>query len=346
MSERIYVAMDVHLNSIVAVWKRLGGEERKLVVEPGQKGFDLLTKAVGQGVVWGAYEASSCGWEVYDELGKRGWKVSVLAPTHIAKSVKGRKRKTDLEDARRILEVLMAHGELGMKLPEVWVPGRKVREDRELVRRRLSVAEKLARVKTEIRSLLRMQQVEAPEDLKETWTLKHRAWLKGLCGEKGAVKGSVRGALSSQVRELEFLSEEVKKLQDEVEELAQEEEYHAPVERMTEVQGVGTLTAMTVYLELGDPKRFRNRQQVGSYLGLVPTSYESGEANDRKGHISRMGPPRIRKVLNQAVLARIRTDAEFKGKYRPLADRRGSKKAIVAMMRKLGIDLWRRATAG
>jgi len=343
VSERTYVAMDVHLNSIVAVWKRKGGKEGKLVVEPDEKGLESLVKAVGDGEVWGAYEASSCGWEVYDELTKRGWKVSVLAPTHIAKSVKGRKRKTDLEDARRILEVLMAHGELGARLPAVWVPGRKVREDRELVRRRLSVAEKLAEVKTEIRSLLRMQQVKAPEGLKETWTLKHRAWLRGLCKEGSQEKGSVREALSSQVRELEFLSEEVERLQEEVEGLAKEEEYRGPVGKMTEVTGVAELTAMTFYLELGDPKRFKNRQQVGSYLGLVPTSHESGEAEDRKGHISRMGPPRIRKVLNQAALARIRCDEEFRGRYRPLAERRGTKKAIVAMMRKLGIELWRRA---
>jgi len=49
----------------------------------------------------------------------------------------------------------MSHGELGTKLPTVWVPPVKIREDRELVRRRLKVAENLSRVKTGIGSLLR-----------------------------------------------------------------------------------------------------------------------------------------------------------------------------------------------
>lgn len=345
MSQRIYVALDVHLNSIVAVWRRAKGEERKFVVDATPEGLEKLVKLVGEGEIWAGYEASSSGWEVYDLLSRRGWKVFVLAPTHIAQSVRGRKRKTDLEDARRILEVLMAHGELGTRLPSVWVPERKVREDRELVRRRLSLAEKLARVKAEIRSTLRMQQVKCPEGLKDTWTLKHRAWLRGLGEEGSTLAASVRQVLRSQVRELEFLQGEVDELQERVEAMAEGEGYRRPIQKMTEIQGVGTLTAMTFYLELGDPKRFKNRRQVGSYLGLVPTSHESGDQSDRKGHISRMGPARIRKVLNQAALARLRLEPEWRRKYTPLAERRGGKKATVAMMRRLGIELWRRAVA-
>src|SRR2546427_1905324 len=141
MSKRSYVGMDVHLNSIVAVWQRAGGERHKLVVEPTEEGFDRLVQAVKGTEIWAAYEASSCGWEAHDELTRRGWKVFVLAPTHLPKSVRGRKRKNDLEDAKMLLEVLMAHGELGSKLPAVWIPGQRIREDREVVRRRLTVGE-------------------------------------------------------------------------------------------------------------------------------------------------------------------------------------------------------------
>lgn len=335
----------MHLNFIVAVWRKGKKAEEKFVVETTPQGLQKLAQLVGEDEVWAAYEASSCGFEVYDLLTARGWKVFVLAPTHIARSVRGRKRKTDLEDARRILEVLMSHGELGGRLPAVWVPSRKIREDRELVRRRLTVAEELARVKCEIGALLRIQQVKGPEGLKKGWTKKHRAWLRGLAREGSALAPSVRKALGSLVRQLEFLAEEVETLQKEVEELAQEEAYRKPVEKMTEVEGVGTLTAVTYYLELGDPKRFKNRRQVGSYLGLVPTSYESGDEDDRKGHISRMGPARVRKVLNQATLARLRLEPDWRKRYKPIAVRRGPKKAIVAMMRKLGIELWRKACA-
>ncbi|MEW6360416.1 MAG: transposase [Planctomycetota bacterium] len=50
--------------------------------------------------------------------------------------------------------------------------------------------------------------------------------------------------------------------------------------------------------EMGDLSRFENRRQVGSYLGLVPSSAESGEDSDRKGHITHQGSRRGRGVLD------------------------------------------------
>jgi transposase len=290
------------------------------------------------------YEASSCGFEVYDHFTKIGWRMSVVAPTHIHKSVLSRKRKTDLRDAKRLWEVLVSHGELGTELPAVWIPEERLREEREIARRRLSVAEHLTRVKNGIGSLLRMHKLKRPAEMKTAWSQNHVAWLKGLILDP-ARGMHLRTVLASLIREMEFLEEERTILQEEVEKLAGEERYRKQVERMTELNGVGVLTAMTFLLELGDVRRFNNRRQLASYLGLVPTSYESGEDDDHKGPITHLGPARIRKVLNQAAWTLIRKDAVWKARYGPLAARRGALKAIVAMMRKLGIELWHRAQA-
>jgi len=61
---------------------------------------------------------------------------------------------------------------------------------------------------------------------------------------------------------------------------------------------------MVFLTEMGDLRRFRNRKKVGAYLGLVPTSNESGENTDHKGHITHQGPARLRKVLCQAAWVR------------------------------------------
>ena len=102
MSMVIYVGLDVHLNSIAAVWGKAKDKPRSMTVVPTAEGFKALIEAIGPGDVWGVYEASSCGFEVYDELRKLGWKMSIVAPTHITKSVHGKKRKTDLRDARHL----------------------------------------------------------------------------------------------------------------------------------------------------------------------------------------------------------------------------------------------------
>ena len=65
---------------------------------------------------------------------------------------------------------------------------------------------------------------------------------------------------------------------------------------------------MVFLTEMGDLSRFSNRKQIGAYLGLVPASNESGEGQERKGHITRQGSPRVRKMLCQATWSRVRTD--------------------------------------
>jgi len=237
---------------------------------------------------------------------------------------------------------LMSHGELGTELATIWIPSRELQEDREIVRRRLKLSESSCRVKNGILSLLRMHRIKRPEDIKTGWTRKHVAWLKDLAAGT-ALSASVRTVLSSLVRELEFVEAEIELVQEAVEALAKDERYEAAVEKMSEVPGVGMLTALTFLLELGDLRRFRNRRQIGSYLGLVPASYESGEADDRKGHITGLGPPRVRKVLNQAAWHLVRLDAVWRARYERIAYRGGAKTAIVAVMRRLGIELWQRA---
>lgn len=342
MSMVIYVGMDVHLNSIAVAWGRVQEKPRTLTITPTPEGFESLIKAVGTQNVWGIYEASSCGFEVYDRLRELGWKVSIVAPTHIAKSVHSRKRKTDLRDAIKLREVVMSHGELGTELAQIWIPDRELQEERELVRRRLKLSESSCRVKNGILSLLRMHRIKRPEGMKKAWTQRHVAWLRGLAKDN-ALGSKVRLVLESYLRELDFVEQEIALIQEAVELLSKEPRYCAAVDNMTHIPGVGILTAMTFLVELGDVRRFNNRRQVGSYLGLVPASYESGEADDRKGHITRLGPPRVRKVLNQAAWHLVRLDPVWRQRYEGIAGRGGGKTAIVAIMRRLGIELWQRA---
>ena len=342
MKKVTYSGMDVHLNSIAVVWGKAKEKPRTVVVPNTEEGIEALVRAVGTQDVWGMYEASSCGFEVYDRLTQLGWKMSIVAPTHIAKSVQGRKRKTDLRDAKRLWEILMSHGELGTELAEVWIPDAELREEREVVRRRLKLGESQCRVKNGILSLLRIHKIRRPKEMKTAWTQKHVAWLRGLL-EEGRLGTHLRTVLGSFLRELEFVEKEVNALQKGVEALAEVKRYEKQVEKMVEMKGVGILTAMTFLVELGDVHRFGNRRQVASYLGLVPASYESGEANDRKGHITRLGPARVRKILNQAAWHVMRGDPVWRARYGRIGARRGKKKSIVALMRLLGIELWQRA---
>jgi len=91
--------------------------------------------------------------------------------------------------------------------------------------------------------------------------------------------------------------------------------------------------------------RFHNRREVGGYVGLVPGSYESGEAQDRKGHITRQGSARLRKALCQATWSRICHDPRTRLLHERLVKKNPNKKkiAVVACMRHLAILMWHQA---
>src|SRR6185436_4344719 len=140
--------------------------------------------------VQAVYEASSCAFEVYDELTAREWNVVVVAPSLMYKSAKEKKNKTDEKDAVELRSRLVAARVAGATLPTVWIPPAEVREDRELVRRRLWLGESVCRVKTRILSLLQIHKVRDPGQ--STWTNAHLKWLGWLCGAKGKLGAPVK----------------------------------------------------------------------------------------------------------------------------------------------------------
>ena len=70
------------------------------------------------------------------------------------------------------------------------------------------------------------------------------------------------------------------------------------------------------------------------FVGLTPTEYSSGD-KQRLGHIDRQGSARIRKILIECAWRAISLDEALEESFDRIAHRRGKKRAIVAMARKL-----------
>jgi len=114
--------------------------------------------------------------------------------------------------------------------------------------------------------------------------------------------------------------------------------------------GVGALTAEILRREVGDWKRFRNRRQVASYTGLVPSEHSSGPTR-RQGSVTKCGNPRLRWALCEVVwrLVRYQPDYRLVQKWKPrILDAHTSagkrKQALVALARGFAIDWWRLQT--
>jgi len=307
---------------------------------------DLKRRAAQAGArrILFAYEACGFGFLLHDELSAAGIDCHVLAPSKMERSAKHRKRKTDERDAQAILNQVRSYVLAGVEMPSVWIPDLQTREDRELVRQRLAVAEDGSALQTKIRWLLKRQGIEtAPAN---AWTVPYWQWLERLTGS-GELAAGASATLASLMRQVRSLQEEKERLDAQILAMSRQERFAPVVAALRRHKGVGILTAMVYLTEMGDLGRFANRQQVGSFLGLTPSSYETGQDADRKGHITHQGPTRVRKVLCQAVWSRLRlVDSERCAYDRIVAKNPKHKKiAVVARMRVLGIVLWHEGLA-
>jgi transposase len=112
--------------------------------------------------------------------------------------------------------------------------------------------------------------------------------------------------------------------------------------RLMTIPGVGPVVALTYRATVDTPARFRKSKSVGAAFGLTCAKYQSGEI-DRSGAISRCGDEMMRVMLYEAAQSMLRSKkwSWLKAWAMQVARRRGMKKAIVALARRLAVILHR-----
>jgi transposase len=234
-----------------------------------------------------------------------------------------RKKKTDREDARHILRLLVED-----RFPRIWVPSWENRDMRQLLWHR----HRMVQMRTRI-----MNQLQAVA-LNEGLRCKKRLWREN--GRKQLEAFSLAPWASRRRRDLlELLDRLNPTIAELTQAIEQEVEKYPAAQRLMTHPGVGALTALAFVLIIGEAGRFECGKQIAAYLGLVPEEDSSGESR-RLGHISKQGSGLMRFFLVEAAQVTVRSDPEWRSKYFHLAMRRGRKIAKVAMARRLSVRLY------
>jgi transposase len=113
--------------------------------------------------------------------------------------------------------------------------------------------------------------------------------------------------------------------------------------RLMSAPGIGPVTVSAYIATIDDPQRFAHSEQVGAYIGLVPSVYQSGDTEYR-GRITKEGDRLLRWLLVEAahsLLTHTRRDCALKRWGLRLAEQKGVGKARVAVARKLAVILHR-----
>jgi len=113
--------------------------------------------------------------------------------------------------------------------------------------------------------------------------------------------------------------------------------------RLMTTPGVGPVVALTYRATVDVPARFRKSKSVGAVFGLTCAKYQSGEI-DWSGRISRCGDEMMRVMLYEAAQSMLLHSKKWswlKAWAMQVARRRGMKKAIVALARRLAVIMHR-----
>ena len=121
------------------------------------------------------------------------------------------------------------------------------------------------------------------------------------------------------------------------------------VHQLMTLLGVGVHTAWPAVFEAFGWRGFKNRRQVGSFMGLTGTPFDSGNSSREQG-ISKCGPPQLRAMMVELAWRWTRHQAESE-LTRWFHERFGQGKAsrkrgIVALARRLSIVLWKYLETG
>jgi len=242
------------------------------------------------------YEASGgCGW-LHDQLVALGLKVQVAHPGKLRMIFRS-KRKNDRVDAQKLAKLLYLD-----EVPLAYVPKQEVRQWRSLIEYRQVLVRRRAGTKCQLRALLYSQGLEVPRGL---WTKRGWSWISRVGLDSGP-------ALQRDLllEELLAANQRIKRLEQELSVWASKT---PAVGLLMTIPGVGIRTAEAVAAYIADAERFRRNKSVGCYFGLVPCEDTSVKA--RFGHITKEGPPTVRRLVTEAAWQTIRRDAGMKSYF-------------------------------
>lgn len=316
----IFVGLDVHKKtySLTAICDGITVKRETMKANPNFLAA-YLKKRFGTGTIKTAYESGFCGFHLHRVLASAGIDNIVVHAASI--EVSQDRVKTDKRDSLKIA-VHLSHG----KLKGIHVPSVQREDYRNITRLRDTFSREKTRITCQLKALLFQHGLIDYNDSKrasETW-IKNLLNLKVLPGLKYSIEeyASLWLMYNKKIKEIDC-----KLKQQALEDKKLDSTYQS-------VPGVGPTSARILANELGDLQHFKNERNLSSYIGFTPSEYSSGE-HVRQGHITKQGKPILRKILVQAAWTAIRHDKELLYIFDSIASRKGVKRAIIAVARRL-----------
>jgi transposase len=318
-----FIGLDIHKRYLVAVGvdadlNPVLGPQRVEYTRLGQ----WMTKTLRSEDAL-VIEMTTNTWQMYEDLLPHVQSVTVVHPPHVALITRSQVMNDKI--AASILARLLAKG----LLVGIWVPPQPVRDARALIAQRSKMTRLATQSKNRLHAVLHRRQTLPPEG--SPFLAERRAWWLAL-----PLNATERARVECDLDTLEFAQKQVARLDETIHSLAALDE-RTPL--LTQLPGVGILTATTILAAIGEIGRFPSDKKLVGYAGLGGRLHESGMSS-RKGSITKAGRRDLRAAMVEAAQTAANTHPHWKAELARLEPRLGRNKAIVAIARKLLVAVW------
>ena len=322
VGKKVFVGIDVHKRtySLAAVCEDVVVKSWRMVADP-LKCIESIKRFFADAELFSVYEAGFSGYQLHRKLNLAGIENIVINPASLQKAA-NEHVKTDRVDAKKLANQLSK----GL-LKGIAVPSERRELCREVSRLRSQLVDHRMTVTLQIKSKLLYFGLVATDD--------DRSLSEKLIKELEAKEypEELRYSLDLLFEQWRYYTDKIKDVEKRLRRQETDDVRTSKIYRS--VPGVGLVTGRILANELGDlASRFKNERELFSYTGLTPSEYSSGDSI-RRGKITRCGPPRIRWILTEAAWVCIRYDRSLRAVYERIKKKRGGKRAIVAVARRL-----------
>ena len=267
---------------------------------------------------------------IHDLLVHKGHEV-IVANARQLQLISKSDRKNDRNDARLLAKLARLDPEL---LCPVQVRDPKIREDLAQVRARDGLVRARANLINTVRGLVKSAGGRIPSGSAERF---HLVAPEHVPDGLGPSVDQILTLIESMTTSVAVFDEQLARLA---------RTRYPVTTHLSEVYGVGTLTALAFVLTVADPNRFKKSRSVGAYFGLVPRQQASSSL-DPELRITKAGDALVRRLLVQSAQCNLRkraADSDLRRHGLAIAARGGKKakkRAVVAVARKIAVLLHR-----
>jgi len=271
-------------------------------------------------------EAGPLSQWLFSALTEAGLPVVCVETRHMRAALKAQINKTDRNDARGIAQMMRA----GLYRP-VHVKTLRSQKLRMLLTHRKLLQSKAIAIDNDLRGTLRNFGLKVGL----VGTVKFEARIRELVEDLPDLVALIDPLLIVR----RTLREQVVILHRRLLAIVRDDEV---CRRLMTIPGVGPVVSLTYRATVDVPARFRKSKSVGAVFGLTSSRYQSGEV-DWSGKISRCGDEMMRTMLYEAAQSMLHSKkwSWLKAWAMQIARRRGMKKAIVALARRLAVIMHR-----